>query len=287
MKVQVIRVPYDSGHRNVRMGAGPDHFIQNGAAQLLRSCGYDVDVTCIEAETPFRAEIKTAFELCRLLAERVRGAQARGEFPLVLSGNCNSSLGTLGGGDSSGLGMIWFDAHGDFNNPETLESSFFDGMGMSIATGHCWRKLARTIPGFNPLPDSHVVHIGGRDFDQEEWTLLEHSDIQVVTAEVVRQAGVHEALAPALDTLSARVRKIYLHIDLDVLDPDETPANEYSLRVPRGMKLEEVEDAILMIGTRFRIYAGGIASYDPSYDLDGHTFQAGIRLMKAILAQAA
>src|SRR5215213_1244107 len=137
MKVQVIQVPYDSGHRNVRMGAGPGHFIQNGAAQLLQSCGYDVDVTGIETETPFQAEIKTAFELCRLLARRVREAYALGVFPLVLSGNCNSSLGTLGGLDSSDLGMIWFDAHGDFNNPETRESSFFDGMGMSIATGHC------------------------------------------------------------------------------------------------------------------------------------------------------
>src|ERR671939_185527 len=89
MRVRVIQVPYDSGHRDIRMGAGPTYFIQKGAAQILQSCGYDVGVDCVEAVNPFRAEIGTAFELCQLLAERVREAYIRGVFPLVLSGNCN------------------------------------------------------------------------------------------------------------------------------------------------------------------------------------------------------
>src|SRR5215211_1771805 len=108
MNVQIIQVPYDSGHRGLRMGAGPEHFVQGGIANILHSCGYNVAVDCIEAKTSFHAEIKTAFELCRLLAERVREACAQASFPLVLSGNCNTSLGTLGGLGSSDLGMIWF-----------------------------------------------------------------------------------------------------------------------------------------------------------------------------------
>jgi arginase len=269
------------------MGAGPEHFVQGGIARALQSCGYSVEVDCIEAQTSFRTEIKTAFELCRLLAERVREARSQARFPLILSGNCNSSLGTLGGLDSSNLGMIWFDAHGDFNTPETRESSFFDGMGMSIATGHCWRKLAATIPGFSPLPDSNVIHVGGRDFDPEEETLLAHSEIQVVTAESIGQSTIREALEPALEALRARVQEIYLHIDMDVLNPEDTPANEYSLRVNGGLKVEQLEEAIRMIGTRFRICASAIASYDPAYDRNGHTFQAGVKLMKGILVEAA
>ena len=286
MKVQIIQIPYDSGHRSLRMGAGPEHFVQGGIAQLLRDGGYTVGVDCIEAQTPFKAEIKTAFELCRLLAERVREARAEASFPLVLSGNCNASLGTLAGMGAADLGMVWFDAHGDFNTPETRESSFFDGMGMAIATGHCWRKLALTIPGFSPLPDSNVIHVGGRDFDPEEGTLLEHSEIQVIPAAGIRQTSVQAALGPALDELGARVRKIYLHLDLDVLDPEDTPANEYSLKIPHGLTIGQVEEAIQMIGTRFRICAAGLASYDPGYDENGRTFQAGVRFMKAILAQA-
>ncbi|HEV7843431.1 MAG TPA: arginase family protein [Pyrinomonadaceae bacterium] len=284
MKVQIIQVPYDSGQRNVRMGAGPIHFVQNGVLETLLAQGHDAQVEIIEASSLFRAEIKTAFELCRLLAERVREARAEGRFPLVLSGNCNSSLGTLAGLGPADLGMIWFDAHGDFNTPETRESSFFDGMGMAVATGHCWKKLAATIPGFGPLPDAHVIHVGGRDFDPEEGELLERSGIAVVRAERIRQTSVRAALGPTLESLSSRVRKLYLHIDLDVLDPAATPANEYAARVPGGLTVEQIAEAIQLIGERFTICASGIASYDPKYDEKGQTFAAGVRIIKSLLA---
>jgi arginase len=265
------------------MGAGPEHFIQNGLAQILRTGGYEVQVESVEAGGAFRAEIKTAFELCRSLAERVRDSAAQGSFPLVLSGNCNSSLGTLAGIGPADTGMIWFDAHGDFNTPETRESSFFDGMGMAIATGQCWRKLAATIPSFSPLPNSHVIHVGGRDFDPEEETLLEASGINVVRADRIRQSSVSEALLPALESLRAQVERLYLHIDLDVLDPAETPANEYAARVPNGLMLEQIEEAIRLINERFKICAGGVASYDPKYDETGRTFEAGVRIIKSML----
>lgn len=266
------------------MGAGPEHFIDNGIERMLEAEGHQVRLASVEASGGFRTEIKTAFELCRLVAERVRESDVEGNFPLVLSGNCNSSLGTLAGLGEQGIGMIWFDAHGDFNTPETRESSFFDGMGMAIATGHCWRKLAATIPSFTPLPNSHVIHVGGRDFDPEEETLLESSGINVVRASRIRQAGVREALEPALESLRARVQKLYLHIDLDVLDPAEAPANEYAARVPDGLAVEQIEEAIRLINERFKVCAGGIASYDPKYDQAGRTFQAGVRLIKSILA---
>src|SRR5687767_11752854 len=124
MKVQIIQVPYDSGQRSLRMGSGPEHFVQNGVEQILRDCGCDVYIECIEGQLPFRAEIKTAFELYRTLAERVASAYANGIFPLVLSGNCNSSLGTVAGVGADQLGIIWFDGHGDFNTPDTTESGF-------------------------------------------------------------------------------------------------------------------------------------------------------------------
>jgi arginase len=283
-QVQIIRVPYDSGHRSLRMGAGPEHFIKGGLARLLQDDGYTVRVETIEAESSFPTEIKTAFELCYLLAGRVREAYSQGVFPLVLSGNCNSSLGTLSGIDEAHMGMIWFDAHGDFNTPETRESSFFDGMGMAIAAGRCWRKIAATIPGFRPLPDSNIIHVGGRDFDPEEATLLESSGIKVITAEHIKGSSIRGALEPALEALRSDVQNLYLHVDLDVLDPAETPANSYAGRVPNGLMVEQVEEAIQVIGESFKICAGGIASYDPSYDQKGQTFQAGLRIIKSILA---
>ena len=89
----------------------------------------------VEAPSEFRAEIRTAFELLRALAERVRFAYNNGAFPLVLSGNCNGSLGTLAGiGSNDQTGIIWFDGHGDFNTPETTESGFL-ALKSEIAVG--------------------------------------------------------------------------------------------------------------------------------------------------------
>jgi arginase len=268
------------------MGAGPEHFVRGGLASLLSDDGHEVETECVEASTDFPAEIKTAFEVARALAVRVRDARARGIFPVVLSGNCNASLGTLAGVGTAELGMVWFDAHGDFNTPEISESSLLDGMGMAVAAGRCWRKLAATIQGFAPLPESNVVHVGGRDFDSEESVALETSGVRVVGASEIRRAGLRASLAPTLDVLRERVSKIYLHVDFDVLDPAEAPANEYGARVPEGLRVAQVEEAIQLLCERFRICAAGFAAYDPSYDEDGRTFAAGVRLMKTLLASA-
>jgi arginase len=284
MKVQVLQVPYDSGHRGLRMGQGPEHFIRCGVEQMLRQDGHDVRLDSIEPESSFRAEIKTAMELCRLLSVRVRRVRAEERFPLVLSGNCNSSVGTLAGLGSEGLGMIWFDAHGDFNTPETKESSFFDGMGMAVATGRCWRKLAMTIPDFKPLSEPNVIHVGGRDFDPEEGELLLQSGIGVVTAERIKKEGMAEAFGAALDRLRGRVRRLYLHVDLDVLDPLDTPANEYALKVEGGLMPEQVLEAIGMIKRSFQICACGIASFDPEYDRNNQTLRAGISIIRSVLS---
>src|SRR4030095_5390358 len=77
-KIQIILVPYDSGHRNLRMGAGPEHFVNNGLAQVLEADGHEVFVETIEAQSDFQAEVKTQFGLYRSLAEHVAEAKRNG-----------------------------------------------------------------------------------------------------------------------------------------------------------------------------------------------------------------
>src|SRR5205085_5463911 len=91
MKVQVIQIPYDSGSRNVRMGSGPEYFVSNGLAEVLQAEDHEVWVETIESNAEFRAEVKTQFELYRLLAERVVKARRNGKFPLILSGKDRKS----------------------------------------------------------------------------------------------------------------------------------------------------------------------------------------------------
>ena len=159
MNIQIIQIPYDSGHKSIRTERGPERLLQHGVDQILRDCGHQVGSYRIESKTSFTTEIGTAFELNRLLAEQISSTISSKMFPIVLAGNCNSCLGTIAGIGQNRLGIVWFDAHGDFNTPETTISGFLDGMGLAMATGHCWRSLLRTIPGFSPIPEANVLHI--------------------------------------------------------------------------------------------------------------------------------
>lgn len=183
--VAVFAVPYDSGHRGVRMGAGPEHFLRSGLCEALRGDGRGVDTDVIEAQKTFRTENTTAFELFGLLADRVREAAASGRFPLVLSGNCNATVGTLAGIRSADpddeVGLIWFDGHADFKTPETSPDGFLDGMGLSIAVGHCWKQALRTVPRFRPIREENVVLVGTRGAQEADRDRFEGSALTVVT----------------------------------------------------------------------------------------------------------
>jgi arginase len=276
MNVHVLAVPYDSGHRKVRLGRGPGHLLRSGLAEELRARGQKVEVEWIEAEAPFPAEIATTFELARRLSGRVSAACSGGSFPLVLAGNCSASLGALGGLGGE-AGVLWLDAHGDLNTPETTRSGFLDGMALAVATGRCWAGMAGTVPGFRPVPEERVVLLGARDLDPQEEALLARS----------RMARVRpgEGAAAALDALAGRVRRIYLHLDLDVLDPSVGRVNGYA--APGGLTVEEVEEVIRGAGARFEIVAATLSAYDPDADPEGRIPPAAARLAAAIAEEAA
>lgn len=280
--IRAILVPYDSGHRDARMGAGPEHLLENGLEDELRSVHREVRATVVESQSVLPAEVATTFELDRHIAQEVRAAIRRGEFPLVLSGNCNSAVGTMSGTGADELGIIWFDAHADFNTPETTTTGFSDGMGLAIAVGHCWTAMAASVPGFSPLPEANLVLVGIRDTEPAEQERLEDSDVTVVGVGLLRETGVADALSTALGDLHARVDRVYIHLDLDVLDPEKlAPANEFA--VPGGLVREEVEEAIRLVHERFTVAAAGIASYDPAFDAEGAILRAGSALARTLV----
>lgn len=264
------------------MGGGPEHFIGNGLTQVLQADGHKVFVESVEPQAEFRAEIRTQFELYGLLAERVRKARRDGKFPLILSGNCGATLGAIAGAGTRRLGVIWFDAHGDFNTPETTTSGFLDGMGLAIAAGLCWKNLAASIPNFSPVRGANILHVGVRDFDAEEREMFEQAGATVVDAAAIEQTSVRDALNPAMSKLRFGVEEAHLHIDLDVLNPKEAPANEY-VTEEGGLSVDQMVEAVGFIGENLKITSATIAAFDPKYDPQGKTLQAGLKLIRKIL----
>jgi arginase len=280
--IRIIAVPYDSGHRGLRMGAGPEHLLDNGLGEGLRSDGRGLSVTTVRHEREPAAEVATAFELDRLVSGQVRQALAEDEFPLVLSGNCNTAaVGTLSGAGPEELGIVWFDAHGEFNTPETTTTGFIDGMGLAIAVGHCWKAIARGVPGYFALPEQNVVMAGVREVDPAERGRLDASGVTVIDADRMQEQG-WRTFAAALDDLKTRVGRVYVHLDLDVLDAGKVgKANEFA--VEGGPDAEELAAALGMVRERFKVVAAGIASYDPTFDADGRILRAAIASARALI----
>ena len=281
MKVQIIQVPYDSGHRSRRMGRGPEHWIEKGLVQALQRERHEVSVETLESPTEFQAEVQTQFALYALVARQVTAARQKDAFPLVLSGNCGASLGVIAAAQNKRLGVIWFDAHGEFNTPETTTTGFLDGMGLAIATGRCWKTLAESIPGFAPIPGSRIVLIGGRDFDEGERERLEGAGVTVLDASSVKQIGMSTSLDSTLRSLLGSVEDVHLHLDLDALNPEEAPANGWLTE--GGLRVNEMMEAIRYIKDRRKVTSATIASYDPSYDKDGKTLEAGLKMIKELV----
>jgi arginase len=229
--------------------------------------GYESET--IEAGDSFPTEAGTAFVVASRLAERVRAAVAADRFPLVLSGNClPAAVGTLAG-LGTGVGVAWLDAHGDFHTPETTLSGFVDGMALAAACGRCWRRLAARVSGFAPVTGDRVAHVGGRDFDSGE-------------LERLSEAGVRVLAVPEALTWSADTRGVYLHLDLDVLDPREVPANSY--QPAGGLSLIEVLSFVRVLRASAPVLAASVTAYDPVGDPDRRAVGALSAVLDALLS---
>lgn len=275
MDIQLLLVPFDSGNRSARMGAGPERLLDVGLERALRESGHNVHTRIAQlASESWQAEIQTSFELMRMLSTAVREAQVARRFPIILAGNCSTAVGTVAGLGAQSTGVAWFDAHGDFNTPETTSSGFLDGTAVAIITGRCWTQLAATVPGFTPVADERVCLIGTRDLDSLEGALLDESGVEVVEPRHLRSA-----LPTALKSVREHVDTIYVHLDLDVLDSDVAHANSYARS--GGLTLEDTEYALSEIARVFRIGAVTLSAYDPAGDTSDHAAKAAIRLISA------
>ena len=282
MDIQLLLVPYDTARRGSRCGAGPEHLVRAGLPAHLHRNGHVVTAIHIIEDDPADppAEIRTAFELARRLATAVRSARAAGHFPLVLSGNCNTAVGTLSGLTPNRRATFWFDAHGDCNTPETTNTGFLDGMGLAMTTGLCWHELAATVPGFQPVAAEATFLLGARDLDVSEAALLQGSAItSMAVGQIPEELPNILAKAPLADTLG------YLHLDLDVLDPSVGHANY--LPVPNGLSLSQLTAAVAAIRARVPLGAAALNSYSPEDDHDQGVCKAAFAAIDAIVAKGA
>jgi arginase len=281
--ISVLVVPYELGRLREGVGCGPEHLLECGAEAALRSSGATVDTRVIELGERFNVsgsgEEDAAFELMRLVADGVRHARDVGAFPVVLSGSCFAAVGVLAGLGEAAPGVVWFDAHADFNEPATTTFGYLDGMGLAILTGSAWQTMLTTVPDASPLPESRVVLAGARDIDPPEVIRLAGSQIVHLTVDQLRSP---EALVAAVSGISPEVTGLYVHLDLDVLDSSVATVNVYNSA--NGLDADHLDALIAALFQSFPVRAISVGTYDPAFDSEEKVPPIVLRILRTIAA---
>ena len=276
MRVVLIAVPYDAGHRSVGVGLGPARLLEAGVANVLREAGHDVREVTVELPPDLpRHELARTIAAARVLAGEIATARAQDELPLVLAGNCSTAVGTLAAAPEA-TAVVWFDAHGDYNTAETTTTGMVDGLALSMVTGRALCNLAAGVKGFAAIDERRVVLVGARDLDPPEEQALASSQVTRLAADEAsgRVAGVLRQMRPP-------ARHVYVHLDLDVLDPAHARANQYG--VPGGLTPASLVKTLAAIADVAAIYALAITAYDPECDTDGATQRTAFQAIHALV----
>lgn len=294
VKVDVIKNPY-GGSRNVpELSTNPDYIHAAGLERLIEEWGgelirpvQDVRLTA-EQERQYGEWNRMALANANF-ANVVREGLQDDLITIGLEANCNDLLGMLSGlkydsdGNARKVGLVFYDSHGDFNVPETTLSGMLGGMPVAVAAGHALHNLRMTTGLEQPLPMSHIMWGGVRDLDPLEADRFREYEVRQVSVEDIRQ--VSDNFRSQFNALADEVDVVYVHVDMDVLEPNEVPG--HGLTVPNGPSSKALGNAISVMFENPKTVALGIAS-TPSFNADpeGVSRQAALNLIEGAIKGA-
>ncbi len=290
-RVALIKMPYHGGRNIPELSDNPDYLEEGGVLQVVVDRGASVRpirtvglTTEEQRQYGERARMAMAnAHLARMVSENERD----GYLTVGLLANCTSVMGVLAGlqgsgppGDRRTVGLVFIDAHGDFNTPETSLSGMLGGMPVAVSAGLALHNLRRGSGLDPPLPTRHIVLAGARDLDPLEAELLASSDVVRVSVDDIRTRSPR--LHAEMRRLSEETDLIYVHIDMDVLDPLEVPG--HSLNVPDGPSSAALGAALADMFAYPKVAALGVASTPADErDPDGVSRRAAYTLILGAL----
>ena len=225
--------------------------------------------------------------LCRALADKVKTILDAGCLLFIVGGDDSVLMGVIEGLRRSlepKFGMVYMDAHGDFNTPETTPSGIIGGMDVAIVAGRGPKKLAAMF-GHSPLlPEENIVLYGVRDLDPLEAKALAESKVKVYSREIIKSQGAEKTAEEILSYLGTKCGCLYLHIDLDVLDKSVFSAQDFS--VPNGLSKKEFQRTLKVWVKSGKLCGVAIMVFDAGRDPDGSQAKRIVELIAGSFAEA-
>jgi arginase len=236
--VAAIVVPFDVERDDTPSARGARELVARGLLTDVARRGVDVHQTEIPLRRPGATKAEMVAEIGRSVARAVALAHSERRFPLVVSGGCLVAVGVATGLQRTGreLRVVWIDAHGDFNTPESTPSGYWDGMALAAVCGRSLPEVYKSVE-LRPIHFRNVVHLCGRCFDPPEVEDFERLHLSVIPPAELRSPECLRLLADG-SAPGAGGRELYLHVDLDGLDPRDLPAVHYPC--PGGPPLADV-----------------------------------------------
>ncbi len=297
-KIRIIGVPMDLGASRRGVDMGPSALRVAGLQARIKQLGYQVeDIGNISVKQPeemsygekrakYLAEIADA---CKDLGAMVEKSLEENLVPIVLGGDHSIAAGSLSGVAShfkkkeKRLGLIWLDAHGDINTPESSPSGNVHGMPLAAAMGYGATELVELL-GFKPkVEPENISLVGIRELDSQEKKLAKKSGVHVFTMRDIDERGMREVMSDALKYAMDDTGGISVSLDMDFVDPSDAPGVGTPVR--GGATYREAHLAMEMIADTEAMVSLEVVEINPVIDEHNRTALLGVELVLSALGK--
>ncbi|MBE7470564.1 MAG: arginase [Anaerolineae bacterium] len=290
--ISIIGVPLDLGQSRRGVDMGPSALRYAGLDDRLRRLGHQVADNGnlnVPVRDTLPAEGGLAFlpavvQACEAMYQAGYQAVEAGHLPLFLGGDHSIAVGTVGGvSHAEPTGLIWVDAHGDFNTPESSPSGNLHGMPLAALLGLGAPELVNLGRPGPKLTPADVVLIGVRDLDEAERGLLRESGVKVYTMREIDARGLADVATEALDRLS-HLPRLHVSLDMDSLDPGAAPG--VGTPVPGGLTYREAHLLMEIIADCACVGSMDVVEINPILDERNQTAKIALELIASLLGQS-
>ena len=297
-KVAMVGVPMDLGGGRRGVDMGPSAVRIAGIEREVRSLGFDFvdrgNVPVDEPETRVPVDEKARFldeiaSCCQALRGRVEGILEADELPLVIGGDHSIACGTVAGISShyhrhgEEIGLLWFDAHGDMNTPETTDSGNVHGMPLASCVGIGPDLLTRLGERFPMVDPARVALVGVRSLDDKERGLVKESGVACFTMREIDSLGIHAVMDRAIAVVTRGTHGFHCSFDLDGTDPAVAPG--VGTPVPGGTTWRESHHVMECVADSGKLLGLEITELNPILDSRNKSAQAAVGLILSALGK--